>query len=272
MKLRPRLALFAFFSIPTLASLGSLRAEAPAVQFGGGELVSNEFAFLSRPPEPAEGATQALYAFGPAAPESGYDGPPFLFGYEIRSSAPADLSVAQERMTIEDNLHDGGSLVDALSVRPVGDWSADATFSVAAAVVFPLASATRLESLRYSALNWTDNPSYNEVVRARWVVQTGGRYYVNAASLGRTASPAEGQAVNEMRVDRGATLADVWVAYDPESSIFAALDGDKIRLGAALDEVTAVGLYMDALDFRGPGAEKRLWQFKLLRFAANAPQ
>jgi hypothetical protein len=246
----------------------SVRAEEAVVDFDSKSYVNDASVELARTPAAAREATQTIFPFEPAAPEAGYSGPPFSLGYEVRASAPANLTVAPDKCTVENDVANGAEKVnDTISVVANGSWPEAETFSVATVVVFPTKKFS-FNALAYSALNWTGNEGYNEKLRHRWVVQTGGKYYVSTAFLGRTGRKAENDAVDVIQVSRSARNFDEWVEYDPSTSIFANFDGAPVNLGNALDNVTAVGLYMDALDFPGRGRATRQWQFQLITFAA----
>lgn len=259
------------------ASLGLLlliasptRAEETIVKFDGSDYVSGGIpAEMARTPKAARGATQTILEFGEASPDAGYSGPPFLLGYEVRASAPANLTVAPDKCIVENDVANGPQTAnDIISIVANSSWPETDTFSVAAAVVFPT-KEFELSSLAYSALNFTGNAVYNEKLRHRWIVQTGGKYYVNAGFLGRTGRQGEGSPVEVIRTDRSKRDFDQWVEYDPQATLFANFDAAPMALGAALDEVTAVGLYMDAVEFPGRGPATRQWQFQLFSFTAD---
>lgn len=246
------------------------RAEEVIVKFDGSDYVSGGIpAEMARTPKAARGATQTILEFGEASPDAGYSGPPFLLGYEVRASAPANLTVAPDKCVVENDVADGPqNAKDVISIVANSSWPEADTFSVAVAVVFPT-KEFELSSLAYSALNFTGNAVYNEKLRHRWIVQTGGKYYVNASFLGRTGRQGEDAPVEVIRTDRSKRDFDQWVEYDPQATIFANFDTPPVSLGAALDKVTAVGLYMDSVDFPGRGEATRQWQFRLFTFAAE---
>ncbi len=238
---------------------------------------------LARPPKFARDATTTVYPFGPAAPKSktvstfgaakpkaSYAGPDFLLGYEVRASAPSDLTVYPGKAVVEDNSENGKNAVqDAISITAQALWYDTNTYSVALAVVFPTKTFV-LDRLAYSTSNWTlSKNQYNEKLRHRWIVQTGGKYYVNSSFLGRTGRSSSDAPVDVIASERSGSLKDTWVAYDPAVSLFADLNAKPVKLGAALDKVTAVGLYIDALDFKGSGTNERQWKFKLISFVAS---
>lgn len=271
---RPELFLtsFALLAFVALAAAPSARSQQAAVDFNGSTYVGGSGQFgdleLARTPKRARSATSALYEFGPAAPKSDYQGPAFSLGYEVRASEPSDLTVAPEKAVVEDNFANGkGQVNDTIAVTAYGNWPDTGTYSVAAVIVFPI-SAFTLESFEYSSLNWTNNKSYNDKLRHRWVVQTGGKYYVSVPFLGRPGRRAPDQPSETMQAARTARNFDQWVEYDPSKSMFANLDAPRVILGKALDEVTAVGFYMDSLDFNGAGVGGRQWQLRLIQFAA----
>ncbi len=223
---------------------------------------------LSRIPDNASPALTTRFAFGPAAPTQGYSGPAFSFGYEVRASVPSDLTVQPQNILVEDNYANGkNKVVDTLLVTSSADWPESGTYSVAAAVVFPT-KPFPLARLSYVALNWTQNESYNSKLRHRWLIQTGGKYYVHGDFLGRTGKMSDDGYI-PIEAERGVNLSDRWIAYDPAVSLFAALKGPSIALGTALETVTAVGFYMDSIDFSGAGPGNRQWQFRLLSFNAQ---
>ncbi|MDX2082218.1 MAG: hypothetical protein SFU53_15645 [Terrimicrobiaceae bacterium] len=269
MNVSPRDALCLSFLL-SVSALSWAWADGPVLEFGGNGYVSDlAVAELSRTPRAAREATQTIFPFEPASPEASYSGPPFSLGYEVRASAPVNLTVPPERCAVENDFQNGSSMLnDTISIVGSGSWPESEMFSVAAVVVFPT-KEFELESLSYSALNWSGNEIYNEKLRHRWVVQVDGKYYVNTGFLGRTGRPSEDQPVEVISTDRGARQFDNWVEYDPETTIFANFDGPIINLGPKLDGVTGVGLYMDALDFPGRGAATRQWQFRLITFSAN---
>jgi hypothetical protein len=242
-------------------------AEEEAVSFGSNLFVQSHEA-LQRVPEPADSASHAHYPFAPATPSAGYTGPAFLLGYEVRASAPSNLSIPRDKAVVENDVANGPGKNDAIAVSAHADWAPDHTYSVACAVLFPT-KPFALQSLEYSALNWVGNSAYNEKLRHRWLIQVGDKYYVHAGFVGRTGRTTADGSTDVIRADRPSTLSDHWIAYDPEASLFAQLDGERVKLGPALQQVTGVGLYMDSLDFAGAGDRARQWQFKLLKFSAS---
>lgn len=266
-------------SFPALAWLSAVLAASPALaqqsvlEFNGPRHIDRgahtgdvEF---GRATVVARGVTHSLYAFGPSTPPGDYSGPAFNLGFEVRASAPSNLTVAPDKAVVEDDFVNLGSkLNDTIAITAYGDWAESETYSVAAVVVFPTAKFN-LEALSYSALNWTTHKPYNDKLRHRWVVQTGGKYYVSRAFVGRTGRKASDHPVDVIQVGRAAPQFDQWVEYDPERSIFANLEGPRVVLGALLDEVTAVGFYLDATDYPGAPKGQRQWQLRLLSFSAS---
>ncbi len=248
----------------------SVQADETIVKFDGSTYVSPGIpAEMARSPKLARSATQTLFEFGEASPAGDYSGPPYLLGYEVRASSPANLTVATDKCLVENDVANGPQQAnDVISIVANSTWPESETFSVAVALVFPT-QKFRLSSLAYSGLNFTGNAAYNEKLRHRWIVQTGGRYYVNKGFLGRTGRQGEDAPIEVIRTERSKRDFDQWVEYDPAATIFADFDTPSIALGSALDEVTGVGLYMDSVDFPGRGEATRQWQFRLFTFAAD---
>ena len=263
---------------PLGALVAALAAFAPAqllanderVRFSSDAYVEVGDMELARMPKAARDATKTVYPFGPASPKANYSGPEFLLGYEVRASAPSDLTVQPDKAVVENDMANTKTVkVDTISITAQALWPATNTYSVALAVVFPTKTFV-LDRLAYSTSNWTlSKNQYNEKLRHRWIVQTGGKYYVNTTFLGRTGRPSPDEAFAVIASERHGSLPDKWVAYNPAVSLFADLNAEPVKLGAALDKVTAVGFYMDAMDFKGTGVNERQWQFKLLSFVAS---
>lgn len=226
---------------------------------------------LPRTPESARNATRKILPLASSSPKFGYDGPAFSIGYEIKCDVPSDLGVPADQLMVEDDFKMlNEKRTDTVAVSFRGDWPKTTTYSLAVVIMFPTRSFA-LESLAYSAGNWGDKSakSYNDKVRHRWVVMTGGKFYVNTGFLARTYIPPGMDEFNVVRSERGVNLNDRWVPYDPTHSIFAQLDAPTLSLGDALDHVTAVGFYMDSIDFTGAGERARQWQFRLIQFKAT---
>ncbi len=227
---------------------------------------------LAQTPKAARSSTHTLYAFGPASPAAGYAGPAFQLGYEVRASAPVNLTVAPEKCVVQDNFANGkGRFNDTITVTAQANWPESEYFSVAAVVVFPTAKF-KLGKLSFSALNFTGNKAYNDRLRHRWVVRSGDKYYVSTAFLGRPGRGSSEEAVAVVETERLSGRLPLqaleWIEFDPSASVFANFEGARKQLGAALDEVTAVGFYMDALDFPGNGPGRQ-WEFRLISFTAS---
>ncbi|MBC8012271.1 MAG: hypothetical protein H7067_19490 [Burkholderiales bacterium] len=265
--LRALVALFAVAAIPSVfAEDAILRFDSDQYLATGASAGDVE---LARPPKPARSARHTLHPFGLSSPDFGYTGPRFSLGHEVRASAPSNLTVGSDKAVVEDDVPNGtGVKNDTIAVAALGDWPAENLYSVATVVVFPTA-VFDLGSLSYSALNWTDNKSYNDKLRHRWVVGTGGKFYVNAGFLGRTGVRNQKGTVDIISASRLHGGFDRWVPYDPAVSIFADFSAPEVRLGERLGEVTAVGFYMDALDYQGAGPGKRQWQLRLISFHAD---
>lgn len=247
----------------------SAYAQKLVFDFQGSNYVDVGDVELARVPQPARNATSALFPFGPASPREFYSGPAFHLGYEVSASAPSDLTVAPDRMLVENNISNGRDRTqDTIALTSLANWPEANTYSVALAVIFPVKKFS-LDTLTYSALNWTNNKSYNDKLRHRWLVQVGNNYYVNAHFLGRTGTADENGTINAISGVLGTSLVDRWVSYDPSKTIFAQFDAPVVRLGMKLEEVTEVGLYVDALDFNGAGPNARQWNFRLLQFTAS---
>lgn len=244
-------------------------AEETVLNFDSDLYVASGDVELARPPAPARAVMSVLHPFGPSSPDIDYTGPKFSLGHEVRASAPSDLTVGADRALVDDNFQNGNvQSNDTISVTAFGDWPADNIYSVAVVVMFPT-PAFDLGTLSYAALNWTDNKSYNESLRHRWVVRTGGKYYVNAGFLGRAGVRNQQGRLNLIGASRYSAGFDRWVPYDPTVSIFADFNSVQVQLGDQLSDVTAVGFYMDALDYRGAGPGKRQWQLCLVNFQAG---
>jgi len=222
---------------------------------------------LARPPSPAFSAHHVLHPLAPSTPPFNYSGPQFSLGYEVKASEPSNLAVGAEKAVVEDDIPNGNQLNDTISVVAFGDWPAENIYSVAALVVFPTAPFV-LGELSYTALNWTDNKAYNDKLRYRWVVRTGGKYYVNATFLGRAGIKDANDKVLAINTPRTTGSFDRWVPLDPSGSMFANFSVAPVALGNGLNEVTAVGFYMDALDFPGAGPGYRQWRLRLMTFEA----
>ncbi len=257
----------------TAAVAGPVGAEQPILSFNGSSYITQGGDVeLARPPKPARSSIHTIYAFGPASPEANYYGPAFSLGYEVRASAPINLTVLPEKCVVQDDFANGADrFQDTITLTAQGNWPETETFSVAAVVVFPTPKF-KLGGLSFSALNFTGNKAYNERLRHRWVVRVGEKYYVSTAFLGRPGRGRSEEAVGTVESKRFSGRPPLhtleWVEFDPSVSIFANFERPGKMLEAALDEVTAVGFYMDALDFPGNGPGRQ-WELRLISFAAT---
>lgn len=223
-------------------------------------LVDASTPFQSPAPAVASGTINTR-AFGSGQPLTGYTGVPFSVGYEATASAASVLTFSRQQ--IRDN-SDGGTAYDRLTIQNFSTIANTTTLSFAAVVVFPTTTFS-LETLTAIGDMNASNSSFNSVSRAiRWVVQTGGAYYINTVNLNNTTLGS----TTGITQTRGSTLTDSWIAYSPSTAINANLSVGATALGSALDSVTAVGLYVENDSFVGSGALSSQMTFGLSDFRA----
>ena len=217
---------------------------------------------LQSPAAAVASGTINTRAFDAGQPTTGYTGVPFSVGYQATASAASVLSFSRQQ--IRDNA-DGGSAYDRIAIQNFSTIANTTTLSFAAVVVFPT-STFSLEKLTAVGDVNAGNASFNSSSRAiRWVVQTGGAYYVNTVNLSNIALGS----ASGITQTRGTTLTDSWVAYSPSTLINADLSVGATALGSALNSVTAVGFYVENDSFIGSNTATTQLNFGLNDFVAT---
>lgn len=170
------------------------------------------------------------------SPSSGYTGPSFYGGYSFTvtgaSAVPSSLSQQSIYNSARSTSYD-----DIYIQAYYGTGWSGATMSMASVFIFKLSSASTLTSMTASLSNNTAN-TFRTSASWRWVVQSGGSYYVSQTTFNA------GSAYTPYAFTLSDLSSTQWALYTPSSSLnFDQSSATYSNID--LTNITAAGLYLE---------------------------
>ncbi len=174
------------------------------------------------------------------SPTSGYTGPTFYGGYQF-SSSTVDSYLSRQQIR-------NGTTVDRVTLQayhPSGFTGSE--LSLQSAFIFQqadFASGHTAGSNTITSLSVKSN-SFGAAFVGRFIVEVGGAYYVSNSTASFSSSATT-------TLDGAPLTAETWATYNPITDLN--FDQDTATFAAlALNDVTAVGVYIEADSYTGTG-------------------